>query len=97
LADHVFEIACSVISSVDGGLKYTAHTEDVFNKDVRSAYEEYLNSGRKTKLHIVRLKKGAPRHKEPGLSDKIDDMVIYYSERALMKPLEWAVEFIAEE
>lgn len=90
----------TVISSVDGELKYTGHTQDVFNESVKRTFKRYLREAgedEKPTLHIIRLKKEAPKHKEPGLSDKIDDMVIYYSERALMKPLEWAVEFIAEE
>ena len=100
MADHVFEIACSVISNVDSELKYTAHTTDQFDASVREKFGQMLDDARedeKPTLHIVRLKKEAPRHKEPGLADKVEDMAIYYSERAFWNALKETVEFLAGE
>lgn len=90
----------TVISSVDGELKYTGHTQDVFDESVKRTFKKYLREAdedEKPTLHIVRLKKEAPRHKEPGLADKVEDMAIYYSERAFWNALKETVEFLAGE
>src|SRR5690606_35976618 len=75
-------------------------------KNILLCFQSNLQTGRpyraarfagKPTLHIVRLKKEAPKHKEPGLTDKIEDKVIYYSERAFWKALKETVELLAGE
>ena len=59
----------TVISSVDGELKYTAHTTDKFDASVETGFRgilERASNNEEPTLHIVRLKKEVPKHEEPG-------------------------------